>query len=146
MSDPRQSISYEINSAWNSFFSSDRAATEINFDTEIKDILYAIATIIEEDRALGSLISDLKDPLNGSRSPMWRLQLKNLSENVSRLSHENKKYRDKTEEIHENDKRAQWRTLGFRLLTTASLGLSLMILYSLAAGFDWLSMPLQMVK
>lgn len=145
MSDPRQSNSYEINSAWDSLFSNN-TATEINFDTEIKDILYAIATIIEEDRALRSLISDLKDPLTGSRSPMRRLKLKNLSENVSRLSYENKKYRDKTEEIHENDKRAQWRTFWFRLLTTASLGLSLMILYSLAACFDWLSMPLQMIK
>ena len=145
MSNPHQPIIDKINSTFG-LIERNQTISQVDFDTEIAPILSQIATIIEEDRGttVERLVTDLKDPLNATSGEEWFQMLKKLSTDVSKLSNENRKYRDRAEEIHKNEKRAQWRTFWFRLLTTAALGLSVMVLYSLAAHFEWLSMPLQM--
>ena len=145
MANPHQSIIDKLSSAFD-LIERHNTNPQVNFDTKIAPILSQIAIIIEEDRGntVKGLVTDLKDPLNATSGGDWSRMLKKLSTDVSKLSHENRKYRDRTEEIHKNEKRAQWRTFWFRLLTTAALGLSVMVLYSLAAHFEGLSMPLQM--
>ena len=147
MSDPQQSIIDELNTEYDKL-ERNQTNPQVNFDTRIKPILKIIATIIEQNNSkkVEYLVSDLKDPFNSTYEQDWQQMLKKLSRDVSKLSKFNENYRDRTEVIHKNVLRAQWRTFRFRLLTTASVGLSLMILYSLAANCESLSMPLQMVR
>ncbi len=118
------------------------------FEGVMREMLRCLDTQISKKTTdhefLTAEVERLNDP-NNSNTP-WIRQYNHLKNSFTILHSTFQEVCDKENAIHRIEKTAQKRALFFRVVTTISVGLSIMVLYSVAANFDSLNMPMLVKK